>query len=197
MMCAGVSRGGKDSCQDDSGGPLGIVDGENFTLVGIVSWGDGCARPDAPGVYSRVSGQIDWIKSQICDLSDNPPEYCAGVIPATVSPVASVTSSSDPVSAITPSPAPTPPSPTSTPTTSSLVPTPNACVDSNDDTLLIDEIIGRKDCVWLSENPLFGYLCKFIDVAASCKKKHVMPVITSILLALKVISADNMINLLD
>jgi trypsin len=51
MFCAGLSSGGKDSCQGDSGGPIYT---SSKQLVGIVSWGDGCARPNAPGVYTRV-----------------------------------------------------------------------------------------------------------------------------------------------
>ena len=75
MMCAGVG-GGKDSCQGDSGGPLFTRSGDTFTQVGIVSWGYGCARPDFAGVYSRVSGESHWIKTQICNLSSDPQDYC-------------------------------------------------------------------------------------------------------------------------
>lgn len=65
MLCA--SRSGKDSCQGDSGGPL-IVKGTDFSKdvqVGVVSWGYGCADESYPGVYARVSEQIQWIKTQI------------------------------------------------------------------------------------------------------------------------------------
>ena len=52
--------GGKDSCQADSGGPL--FTRNPFTLVGIVSWGEGCGDPGYPGVYTRVSEYIDFIE---------------------------------------------------------------------------------------------------------------------------------------
>lgn len=61
MLCAGVSGGGKDACQGDSGGPLII----GSTLVGIVSWGSGCARPDYPGVYSNVAYLRNWIDAKL------------------------------------------------------------------------------------------------------------------------------------
>ncbi|XP_030752639.1 trypsin-3-like [Sitophilus oryzae] len=58
MMCAGSPYGGRDACQNDSGGPL-VVDG---LLIGIVSWGYGCAQYQAPGVYANVVFFRDWIQ---------------------------------------------------------------------------------------------------------------------------------------
>ncbi|MEV4312691.1 serine protease [Actinocrispum sp. NPDC049592] len=55
-ICAGLPQGGVDTCQGDSGGPMFRRDNNNAWIqVGIVSWGEGCARPGKPGVYTEVS----------------------------------------------------------------------------------------------------------------------------------------------
>ncbi|QYX77332.1 serine protease [Streptomyces akebiae] len=55
-ICAGYAAGGVDTCQGDSGGPMFRRDNANqWIQVGIVSWGIGCAQPNAPGVYTEVS----------------------------------------------------------------------------------------------------------------------------------------------
>lgn len=73
QLCAGVSGGGRDSCQGDSGGPI-LAAGN--VLVGVVSWGYGCAQAKYPGVYARISADATWIKNTICSISDYPPDYC-------------------------------------------------------------------------------------------------------------------------
>jgi len=87
MMCAGDTvNGGVDACQGDSGGPL--YDANAETLVGVTSWGIGCALKTHPGVYARIHNQWAWIKNTICtnSLKSNP-SFC-GPPPPTSAPSA-------------------------------------------------------------------------------------------------------------
>ncbi|GLW33485.1 serine protease [Actinoplanes regularis] len=68
-ICAGYTAGGVDTCQGDSGGPMFRRDSANAWIqVGIVSWGDGCARPNKPGVYTQVSYFASTIASAAASL---------------------------------------------------------------------------------------------------------------------------------
>ncbi|BAU82486.1 trypsin [Streptomyces laurentii] len=68
-ICAGYPQGGTDTCQGDSGGPMFRKDNAGAWIqVGIVSWGQGCARPNYPGVYSEVSTFAADIKAAAATL---------------------------------------------------------------------------------------------------------------------------------
>lgn len=61
VICAGADSAGHDSCNGDSGGPLTRAQGQERVLVGLVSWGKGCALANTPGIYTRVSDYVGWI----------------------------------------------------------------------------------------------------------------------------------------
>lgn len=76
MFCAGFEKGGTDACQGDSGGPFVAEDClskiTRYRLLGVVSWGTGCAMPKKPGVYTRVSRFLPWISSAMRNYHNSP-----------------------------------------------------------------------------------------------------------------------------
>jgi len=63
-ICAAAP--GKDSCQGDSGGSLfHKTTSDQWASIGIVSFGEGCARPEYPGVYARTSDYNSWILDKV------------------------------------------------------------------------------------------------------------------------------------
>jgi len=110
MMCAGLKEGGKDACQGDSGGPLVASDPMKYgamSLIGVVSWGYGCAGVDALGIYAEVSHFTDWLNQQMPDLNTCPP-YAGGssLPPTTSSTTPSTTPTTTPKPTTTTEPAP-------------------------------------------------------------------------------------------
>ncbi|NXT63822.1 FA9 factor, partial [Chaetops frenatus] len=65
MFCAGHSTATADACKGDSGGPFTVSHHNTWFLLGIVSWGEGCAEQGKYGVYTRVSNYIPWIKEVV------------------------------------------------------------------------------------------------------------------------------------
>jgi secreted trypsin-like serine protease len=86
-MCAYTE--GTDSCQGDSGGPLVLKEDGRYTVVGVVSYGNGCATPGFGGIYARVTNYLDWINSNVAD------GWCGGssptVAPTTAAPTGATT----------------------------------------------------------------------------------------------------------
>ena len=75
MICAGVKEGGRGSCYGDSGGPLVAPDPHHYnslTLIGLVSWGYGCAEADSLDIYAEVSHFVPWLYEQMPGLRTCP-----------------------------------------------------------------------------------------------------------------------------
>lgn len=73
QFCAGSKKEKKDACQGDSGGPLQIYHDHwkcMYTLIGITSFGQACATPDVPGIYTYIYYYIDWIESIVWNKAE-------------------------------------------------------------------------------------------------------------------------------
>jgi trypsin len=141
QVCAGYQQGGIDTCNGDSGGPLEApLGGGAYRLVGLTSWGDGCAKAGKPGVYTRVAGPVlrPLVGGDICNL-----ETQYGFAHETV--IAGATSADDPCLA----PVSTPPAtPTATGTTTVTQPsTQTAAVRARRKCKKIQNRVKRRRCL--------------------------------------------------
>uniref|UniRef100_A0A0A9Z897 Transmembrane protease serine 11B n=1 Tax=Lygus hesperus TaxID=30085 RepID=A0A0A9Z897_LYGHE len=73
VVCAGLKNGSADSCQGDSGGPLMYQTRGVYVFEGIVSFGNGCARRNNPGVYTMVSYYRNWVTIRLNNMRGPPP----------------------------------------------------------------------------------------------------------------------------
>ncbi len=72
MLCAGLAEGGTDACVGDSGAPLMVNTAIGWQQVGIVSWGESCAKPNFYGVYTKISSFHSFITQNICTAEEIP-----------------------------------------------------------------------------------------------------------------------------
>ncbi|XP_053663054.1 uncharacterized protein LOC128712184 [Anopheles marshallii] len=76
QICAGDVR--MDTCPGDSGGPLQVKLLHNTRvtpfLVGVTSFGSACGL-SVPGVYTRVSSYVPWIRTVLSDRGENATEW--------------------------------------------------------------------------------------------------------------------------
>jgi V8-like Glu-specific endopeptidase len=121
MVCGGNLAGGADACKGDSGGPMIVQRGGEAYQIGSVSWGNGCGRPNKPGVYASVQYHYEWIKETACSdlLVDASSTLCSSAVAGTGAPSSSSSGvlSASPSSFPTTHPSKTPPlTPTNGPT---------------------------------------------------------------------------------
>ncbi|XP_043679848.1 transmembrane protease serine 9-like [Vespula pensylvanica] len=76
MFCAGYLDGKRDACFGDSGGPLHVKGSYgHLEVIGIISWGRGCARPNFPGIYTKLNNYMGWLKDHLGNECVCPPPH--------------------------------------------------------------------------------------------------------------------------
>ena len=70
QFCASGQKNRQDACSGDSGGPFTVNKGGQNFLVGIVSFGLGCARETHPGIYTKLMHYIPWILRNIASQEE-------------------------------------------------------------------------------------------------------------------------------